>query len=485
MIGLAAAGVLLACGPAKEEVDCNQLVIEQKFHQVINKCEDPFQVGTAYLGLAGFDTIEFFKKTAAAEKKGGSLNVISLLGLNESNIKVKRELINQAIRTVAPPATTSQAFVLLLAAFVGLSVITTEYLDNGKGGGEAFDDKISGEEVEANTGLTLNPDATLITVPSIPPYYQVTDSASGLPYLVECTLDAVVEFCDDDPAGTLTIYEDSDGSAKAFGTVASEPPDLTVADPVNLVVMLNEIILPISVSGRNLTRLESYLSAGTLDPGFPIQFPNRFPIGIVGYLNWLDLANQTILDASASADDSTAAGDGSPDEEDKSAIDQTIDTLRSEIDNGAVCFKDADPESSDSAERDRAAVAALLDLMYNDLYQSAPGTDLRKVPATIPQTTPPYFTRNNVVRASSLDAGGITPPDPTEFVFNTAIGFKFLYATETGLKIFDASLATARIDETQDSFQEDFNFIPRMVPSLAKAGDGVVDMIELLCFGSS
>ncbi|MCH8883956.1 MAG: hypothetical protein IIA41_10730 [SAR324 cluster bacterium] len=175
------AGLVLAACEPKEEADCDQLLADEKYGQVVKSCEDPSQRAMGYLGLAGFDFLDFVTADDPS-------NIIVQLGLNTANISLKRELINDAVREVASPTSGLQAFVLLLSAFLGLSVTTTEYMDNGAGA-TALDNDIAETEVRDATGMVVEDPPPLVPlVLGGNADFQMT--VSGTPYVVDCSGDS-------------------------------------------------------------------------------------------------------------------------------------------------------------------------------------------------------------------------------------------------------------------------------------------------------
>ncbi|MCZ6747678.1 MAG: hypothetical protein O7D96_00205, partial [SAR324 cluster bacterium] len=253
------AGLVLAACEPKEEADCDQLLADEKYGQVVKSCEDPSQRAMGYLGLAGFDFLDFLSADDPS-------NFIVQLGLNPANISLKRELINDAVREVASPTSGLQAFVLLLSAFLGLSVTTTEYLDNGAGA-TALDNDIAETEVRDATGLiVVDPAPAVPIVLRLSVDYQMT--VSGTPYVVDCGFDGSTPICDG-TGGTVTVFDDV---TPLLGAGLDDTgPDVGIpvatAEEANQVMMLTGLNLPITVDPAKADRLDSFLAVGTLDPG--------------------------------------------------------------------------------------------------------------------------------------------------------------------------------------------------------------------------
>ena len=430
--------MLAGCQEPRYAADCEQLLAEEKFGEVLVSCDNPLHRSSAHLGLAGFNLLDL----ATSTQPPGDVN--QLLGLTTANITAKRQRLALAAEEVRYPATTGQAFALLISAFLGLAVTITEYLDGD------LDGDVTQAEITQATGMTQTTGSALdFSVPGTP-YFQVV--VGGTPYLVIC-LDALSPpLCNNLPPGLIKVFDDADGSGKlsdpepAFSadrsTVAAQ---LTTANPVNLLVQMGELQFPIVLDPVKVARMENFLGAG--DPP-----PADFSIGVVGYLDLLSLAN-LVLTAS-----SGATGSGGTE------ITADINAVRNRLDNGATCFSTLDP-----------AGAALLDLLYT-IYTSAPGTVATPVP------DPAVFTTFNIISEASATGGGVSiPVDPTVFAFTNPIGFKFLYPTEVPVPSFDVTKATPRIDQAAASFREAFENIPRLAPAAAIAGDGKVSIVELFC----
>jgi len=434
---------LAGCAPPKQAHDCQQLLGEEKYAQVLEDCENPELRASAYLGLAGFDLFQFIDSTAPP----GS--VVGLLGLTPANIDAKRAYLVNAVEEVRNPRTGPEAFALLVSSFLGLATAVEDFLDNGAdGAATALDDTITQDEVDAATGMTFNGTATLNVFPA--PTGHFATVVNGAPYTMVCG-DLPTPLCDD-TTGTLTqVYDDPDGDG-ILDTSSPNPaviPDLSTAAPVGLVVQLGDLALPFSLDPVRTVEMEAFLGfGGTAD----------FPVGVFGYLGLLD--------------DALAYLGGA-----QSDLAEGIDALRDQLDNGGTCLPTLDPVNGASAE-------TLLDILY-DIYAAAAGTALN------PATGETDYSAWNVV--AGLDLSGVGGPATiasTDFVFApTPIGFKFLYPTADGLGGYDDTQATPRVGDgftypatgSLAAFAEEFENIPRLAPAAATAGDGRVSFVELLC----
>ena len=154
-----------------------------------------------------------------------------------------------------------------------------------------------------------------------------------------------------------------------------------------------------------------------------------------------------------------------------STISEEISVLRNQLDNGAGCV--------DETER-FSAVGDLLDSLYF-LYAKSTGTRTAPAATDEPGT---YFDLNTDDTELFSGLGTLLPalPDPATYVFATPFTYRFIFATEAELLAFDGSKATARIDQTPEAFQNEFNSIPVFAPVASLTGDGEVGVMELLCY---
>jgi hypothetical protein len=466
-----AALLAAACAPV-QETDCDQLLADRKYAKVIKTCDDPSALGMAYLGLAGFDFIDFL----AADDPN---DIAGLLELDESNVSLKRELINQAIRTLVPADSSKQAFILLLASFLGLSVTNSEFLDNGAGGADAFDNDISGEEVEAATGLVVEDPAPAVPfgLDSSATYAVVT---GGAPYVADCGTDdvpaGVVPYCD-----TLAQLESRADTGAEDGAGLTDPAlgsalavaDVTAATSANRIVMLLGLDLPITYDVDKLERLNSFLGVGTLDEDFPAENPELFPIGVLGFLELTEYANLKLIEF--------AGGGTEGGEMPESTLGTAIDDIRARLDNGAACFKES------ATDPLKIAAAVPLDILYA-VYLAAPGTEQADVPGDLD------FSTYNIVPHSELDSnsdnltddvGAFAVPNGADYEFGDQLllemGYKVLHPTVVPLGSFDRNFATPRVDETPSAYRTDFEFLPHLAPGAAASLDGTVEMVEVIC----
>ncbi len=436
--------VLQGCGQPSEGADCDQRLGEEKYEEVLEYCSNPFHRASAMLGLAGFSMLDLIESEAPPRK------IVKLLGLEPENVTEKRLLIAGAAIEVRDAESGNQAFALLVSAYLGLAVSVAEYLDNGAGSAKALDDKIADREVEDATGLTNRSGATLEFFEGSPtPLFQIV--ANDTPYLVVCDADFVEPFCDGFPSGTTELYNDSNGSGRLDSANLPAPafpdgggPVLSAVSPVNLVVQMGDLALPIAVNQKKLTRMESFL--GGEDPD-----SENFTIGVSGYLDLLQAAS-----------DKLAAFSGS--EGGDSIISENINATRTLLDNGGDCLAEDDP-----------AGAGLLNLLFA-IYDSAPGT------VRNPEPELADFTFKNFATNSELEAGGVEVPfSPEQFIFTAPIGFKFLYPVAVPVSGFDVSNATPRVDKAAAAFRTEFENIPRLAPDGSEADDGNITFLELSC----
>ncbi|MEE8433766.1 MAG: hypothetical protein V3S64_03170, partial [bacterium] len=411
---------------------------------------------SAMLGLAGFSMLDLIESEAPPRK------IVKLLGLEPENVTEKRLLIAGAAIEVRDAESGNQAFALLVSAYLGLAVSVAEYLDNGAGSAMALDDVIEDSEVEDATGLTSRSGATLEFFQGSPiPFFQIVINTT--PYLVVCgdyptqpLEDSSEEeptdiICDGFPPGTTSLFDDSDGSGRLDTANLPAPavpeggsPTLSGVSPVNLVVQMGDLLLPIAVNQAKLARMESFLGGEDPDGEY-------FTIGVSGYLDLLQAASDKLAEFSGSE-----GGD--------SIISENINATRSLLDNGGDCLAGDD-----------AAGAALLDLLFA-IYDSAPGTVRNPEPELVD------FTFKNIAANSQLEAGGVQVPlSPEQFIFRAPIGFKFLYPIAVPANGFDVSNATPRVDEAAAAFRTEFENIPRLAPGGSEADDGDITFLELSC----
>ncbi|MCZ6843985.1 MAG: hypothetical protein O7G32_14300, partial [SAR324 cluster bacterium] len=350
---------------------------------------------------------------------------------------------------VRVPGSGAQASALLLSAFLGLAVIVAEFLDNGGGvvgGATALDDVVDESEIVEATGITTGVAAALQFSPAAaPPYFQVV--SGNTPYTLIC-VDVTVPLCDNDPVGTVQVFDDADGSGRLDTGALPAPSldqatviaNLASADPVSLVVHMTDLQFPVAIDPDKTGALENFLGAGV--PA------GNFAFGVTGYLDLITTATDTL------------ASGGFPE------IDDQINAVQSQIDNGGDCLAVTDP-----------AGAALFDLMFA-IYSAAPGT---LADPAVGQTN---FGLNSHTSGAALTAGGTSFPvgiNPANFIFEVPIGFKFLYPLSSLGGGFDLSNATPRIDATLQAFSDQFEFIPKLAPAAATDGDGQISIVEVMC----
>ena len=457
--GLLAAALagLAGCGTPHPSADCDQLLSDRKFQEVLSSCDNPVDRASAYLGLAGFD---MFTLLESGVTDG---NVVPILGLTPGNIAQRRQYLEQAVQSVNPPEGPTQAFALLLSAFLGLGTSTEEYLDPN------LDGTVSQAEATAAVGAT--PSAPVVAAASPTPgslYFSVV--VNGKPYLFDCSVDptcvAATVYDDPDGTGRLTTAIGSGlPSADAATVLASEGSATAVGYPVEIFIAAP--LLTFSVSATQ--DLPGFLGVGGAG--------GRFAIGLNAYLQGISAANAVL----------TASG-GQPG---GSAVTANVNALVSKFDNGAACVAAGIPPFVTAAAG--AKLVAYLNALYA-LYAASAGTTLQPVP---PGAGASYFmTRNLVSNAAQIrtdiDAFFAALGVPLFFpqIPSAAYGFpggqvtkyKLMFTTTTpGLPpyLFDADTAVARFDQAYAAFPADFNSIPVFGPDAA--GDGRVSFIETLC----
>ena len=455
MLALGAVLLLAACGQPTQSADCDQLLGEERYQEVLDSCGSPLQRASAHLGLAGLNIFNIINSTETAG------NVVNLLGLTTSNITEKRERLILAVEEVRSPATGAEAFALLMGAYLGLAVTMAEFLDNGSGA-TALDDNIADSESRAATGLgTVTVTVAFNAVSGATPVYQIT--SSGTAYNITCGGDASAPICDQ-TGGTVNVYDKTDGAGQldtaAPPTVsvdqATVRTNLATADPANLVVLLQSLDYPITVDSTKSARLTNFLSQGDAD--------QEFAIGVIGFLDLLDVATAVLF----------PSGSGGI-----SGISDQISAVRNKIDNGGDCLSSGDATD--------VSAAGVMDLWYA-IYSAAPGTTANPLPNLTDYTT------YNIVNYTSLSGGGVTMyPDstgtlninPTGYFFANNLGIKFLYPISLPATSFVLGNTTPHIDNADADFQFKFEDIPNIAPAAATAGDGTITFLEVLCSSSS
>jgi len=477
LLPLAAALMALAgCGAPSAKVDCDELLGQHKFQQVLDDCNNPYHRASAYLGLAGFDLNSLLNSNPQAGI------AISLLGLTPSNIDQHRQYVEQAVGSVSPPDGNTQAFALLVAALLGLDTAATEYLDSN------LDGIISQAEINAAFQATYQVPEILPLLPSVslnptpPPVVLVTTKlqvsavVGGNSYILVCDAVDTPNVCGGAPA-TTQVYTDPDGSGRltptvlAGGQAANASAVLAAiasATSVGLIVQISNLSPPATFPVAQTLFLPGYLGAG--EP----QEPYR--IGLGGYLKSMSAASTAL-----SAGGGQAGG---------STVTTYINALVNKFDNGAVCTLPAPLNTYGTS------LVAYLNA-FAPIYAAAAGTIAHPVPAG---ASPTYFSNQNLVSTSiapAIDAiNALLPsgipvsiqlPDPNQgityaFAGGKIANYKFLYPTAPNLFPFDATQATPRVDQAYAAFISQFEAVPIFAPSIA--GDGVLTFMEILCAGS-
>jgi len=446
---------LLGCAPT-QKADCDQLLYQTKYQQVLKDCPNPYQRASAYLGLGGFNF------TTLANSPSSTVNIVTVLGLTPSNVTTRRQYIEKAVEEVNPPDGVGQAFALLMSAFLGLGAATEEYLDLN------LDGTIT--QVEINTVVGAVPAVPLVeTVGPAAPYFSVV--VNGKPYLLNCTADAVPPICTH-PA-TL-VFDDPDGSGRLTTAVSSGAESADKAQVLAGIGAATSVGYPLEVivasppftfNASATQILPDFLGAGTPQ--------SRFRFGISGYLQAILLANSAFT---------TGGGQSGG-----NIVTQQIDTLVAKFDNGAPasCLASSLPAPLVPFAATMLGYLAALD----NMYVAATGTTANPVPAGAGAS---YFMTQNIVSSSiktPLDAAfgpAITVPAiPTAlygFPGGSVNSYKMFYTTAPPAPVFNADTATPRVDQAFGVFPSQMDATPVFAPNIA--GDGKVSFFELLCAGS-
>ena len=418
---------LAGCGGGGT-VDCPQLLGDGAYAAVLEECAGPYERAAAHLGLAGFYLLDL------TETDPDQPFIVEALGLTLQNINTKRIRVNQAVNEVRNPANGSEAFALLVGAFLGLSATVTQYLDNGVGA-TALDEDYADSEITAATGMSVVAGDFQVDVANAAPPSHFSVLVDGVPYIADCSGDAILPLCD--PAA---IFDDPDGSGMLNGNTPAAP-DLSTATATNLVTQITSLLMPITLVADKVATMREFLGQG--NPA------GTFDIGILGYLDHMDVAIDIV------------AGEGQT-----TVISEHVDTVRNLLDNGGTCLT--------------GAPADLLDALA-PIYTSAAGTNANPVPDN---AAADYFKDYNVPANLDLAALSIASLDPANYVFTTTeIRFKFIYPTQP-LGGYSIAQATPRVDQADSTFALHFEAIPELAPSQSTALDGYVTYLELLCSGS-
>ena len=458
---------LAGCGVPTQKADCDQLLHDRHFQQVVKSCDSPYDRASAYMGLAGFDLFAINDQVNAP----GSGNVLSPAGivaamqLTPANITAKRRFMERAVFTVAQPGDAKQAFALLMASGMGMMMSALEYLDNGLGGAGAvaMDGKFTAGESEAAMGLAPT-GASSSTVMAQPALY-LSGVVAGTPYTFICA-DAVnpldTSWCDGNPPGSLQVYADTDtvtgagyGDGAGFQGALLGTVDLTPANPVSTVFQVTDIGLPFGLDPARVPAYQNFSGQG--------DAAQTFAIGIVGYLGHLHTAQAALAPAGVGF---------------KNALSDAIDSFSGQLDNGAQCL---------GVLLGNPAIPASLNDIY-PIYQAAIGTSARPMPAS---ASPPGFFQayNRIVGLNLAGLGINVSVAAAPYVFGqspgtvTSLGTRFLYATQAGLGTFDPAVATPRIDRTPVAFQRAFEAM-LVAPAVSSSRDNSISYAELLCVGA-
>lgn len=431
--GLAGCG-----GGGTGKIDCPQLLRDGDYGEVLEACAGPYERAAAHLGLAGFYLLDL------TETDADQPFIVSALGLTLENINAKRILVNQAVNEVRDPTNGSEAFALLVSAFLGLSTTMTQYLDNGAGA-TALDEAYAESEITEATGMSAAAGDFQVDTANAAPPSHFSVLVDGVPYIADCSgSDPSPNRCS---GGTTAIYEDPDGSGILNGNAPAAGIDLSTATQANLVTQITNLLMSITLVQDKVATMREFLGQG--NPS------GTFDIGVLGYLDLMDLANDLV------------AGEG-----ETTVVSENVDAVRSRLDNGGTCL---DTITGSTAASDLLNALA-------PMYTAAAGTLANPVPA---DAATDYFKDYNVPANLDLAALGIASLDPANYVFTTTeIRFKFIYPTTQPLPSgYDMTQATPRVDQADGTFTLNFEAIPELAPSGSTALDGYVTYLELLCAG--
>jgi hypothetical protein len=457
LLCLALAGAPLAgCqGEARNPVDCDQLLNERKYDDVIDHCDNPYQRASAYLGLAGFDV--FVLLDSAADPG----NVVAVLGLTAANIDSKRILINKAVSAVKKPKDGSQAFALLVASFLGFAVTVEQFLDNGaSGAATALDYIFDPAEIAQALDPQINVPALLVAPP---PTDYFTAVQGGTAYTLNCTADVSGNVCDDDPE-TL-VYQDPTGAG--ILDTASPPAEALSKSSVLLAVaglnagypvQILDLALPYGFGPAAQNGVTDFLGSGGVG--------GVFDIGLGAYLQYLRTADNALAEFGGSVPGQTA-------------ISEDINALVSQFDNGGLRASDGGACASGDAVATLLTASGVSGL--ENVYAAAAGTLGSPAPGSVPGG---YYNSRNLVAetgVASAPAFSTFAAIPVGTAFAALNRYKVLYPKAAGLLGFDATQATARADEGFTAFVSEFENIPLILPALPTANDGQLNVIELLC----
>ena len=428
-----------ACGEPRETTDCDGMLGRKEFQLVLEQCDQPFYRASAYIGLAGLDLLEVL---ATGVQPG---NVIELLGLTTDNIAERAEYLYLGVEEVRTPRGGNEAFALLIGSFLGTGVVTRQFLDPN------LDGNISDEEANAASGMSLAGSLdTGFVFPLLSPQFQVVVGDKS--YIVLCTDLTALPLCDNNPEGSILVWDDADGSGRLPSGAAPSADTLTViaglagATAANQIGALSNLVLPVKIDETKSANVSAFLGEG--DPETDI------PIGITGYLGLMG-------DAIAAMEKYAGGGSGGDE------IQKHLDAVRNLIDNGAKCF-----------DEKIAGAAAPMNMLYA-LYKSAVGTKAQPVP------DPAIFTSNNIIPPTELEAAGIPIYTDADTVFTVPVGYKVHYPLAPPLGAYDVAQVTPRVDKTTPEFAAEFENVARLAPAASSAGDGKVSYGELLCVGQS
>ena len=462
LLVIAAALVTAACGAARTKADCDQLLHDQRYQDAADVCDNPFHRASAYLGLAGFEMGSLLNSSAPPG------DVVALLGLTRDNITSRRQYLELAVQSVRPPDGPTQAFALLLSAFLGFGTSSEEYLDAN------LDGTIAQTEIESALGATAQ-DLPLIGAGGpVVPYFSVV--ANGKPYLLDCSLDVTAPVC---THPSTRVFDDPDGSGRLTTQVSGGRQSNDKNQVLSSLGTATSVAYPLEVFVASPPY--SFNAAATqtlpvfLGPGRP-QGP--FKLGIGGYLQAIREANAVL-----------AASGGSPG---GSTVNANVSALVTSFDNGAPCLSKTLPQKLSSVS---ATLLGYLDAL-NTIYAASAGTALQPVPAGSGAS---YYMSRNIVPGSikvQIDTtfGSIWIPEIPAATYGFPGGsvsrYKIMFTTQTPplpslpplpTYPFDADTAVPRADGAYAAFVPQFEAIPVFAPNVTN--DGRVSFMELLCVG--
>ena len=456
------------CAPI-EQSDCDQLLQDHQWQTVLDTCKDPYDRASAYLALGGFDLITLYNQI---QTDGGSLTTLGIIqafGLTTSNISTKRHYLELATQTVAQPEDSAEAFALLIASAMGMTVSSIELLDNGQGAGStALDGTFSANELQAGLGFASGsvavPPVAVEVDSGLPPNNLLSVVVGGTPYVLDCSADATVPYCDNSPP--FTLYTDSNatyGSGAGFqGGVTSALTSVQAATQADYyIVQITDVGLGFTMNLAQLPVVDGFLGHGLSD--------QTYSIGLGAYLGYMNTAQQMLTQAGTSQGSTNTVSDA-------------LFSFAGQLDNGAACINSAVP-----------GLSAVMNAYY-PIYRAAIGTYAQPMPSGSISSN--FFQSFNHV--TNFDPTTLVIPPATQLTAYKSIsnytfgqpsgsvsqfGTRVLFPKILGLAAFTATQATPRVDETPTAFQSAFEAL-QMSPAISSSRDAFVSYAELLCIGA-